>query len=1095
MKKLILIVIFFANINVAFSQGDYRAAGEIKNEIPEGNLLSNPDVSAFQKVNMFDMNLYTGKANINIPIYEIKTGDLSIPIALNYDTGGVKVDDIATSVGQNWSLSAGGSISRIIKDFPDNEISYGLFAENDWDLGVILNPELNYIGYNRPLRSPDIYNAHQDYLVWGAINRYAVYSEGIGPLTGAPFDTGVQINRDDYQRDFCPDLFIANAPSLNTKFTCINNSTKEIYPNSLDTFTTTFLDNSGNKMTSYLVDVRIYNGFGFGNSGFSHYGRTGKLIKDFFSFQITNEKGFVYDFNQEEVSETFLAKPNVMIDYPTNGGISEQNENMRTLMNNYSKKVHTWNLGSIKDTKGNNISFQYETYNNGNVLKNKSGGKTVEINSLPNLLNTCIINSGEFYQYLKNHFLEIVFKKDIMKKRLSKIVFNEGEVNFSYAMLRDDYIGEKALTEITVKDIFGVVIKRTTFNYAYYNSKENCSSPECKRLFLVSINEVSSTGEILTHEFEYNQANMLPKKESLEQDYFGYYNNNGLANANNSQNEFSPKLFFYENNGKNSLLPFQRTDVTNHVLVNGEIDLTPNSNSLKGLLNKITYPTGSELHLEYENNTFQFLNQNYTGGGARIKNQKIYDNGLLKKQLNYEYKEEDNKSSGYMNNFPVYGNLQVYKSNPFQCAKFAAYDKPKVNIELTNGNYIGYSRVIEYEIGKGKTIYLFSSPKEIQNVSEIKTPLPVNHLSVPNTMPSDNISCMTALVNNSAFPSIANIDYDYMRGKLLEKKVFDETNNLLQTEKNDYINRDFVETNLSKTFVLSYNDPSSGLNYGLKVASKIKSSQYLLSKSTSKDYFGSQDVTNVFDFSYTNSYPFISKVKATTSTGVTETYNYYPFDSEVSGLPYMTNLISENRIGELIKQKRFVDYNLTNSTLKNYDLFQNSVTNYIPNGFGYVPFTTNYNQYLSKSISTSKGTNPSQEESIITKRDFRGNIIEYRNKGNFYIVILYGYKQSLPIAKIENATYTEVQAYEANLQNISNTGTEANLISALNSLRTALPNAMITTYTHKPLIGVSSVTDTKGNIQTYHYDSFNRLQFVKDKDGNILSENEYNYKN
>jgi hypothetical protein len=54
---------------------------------------------------------------------------------------------------------------------------------------------------------------------------------------------------------------------------------------------------------------------------------------------------------------------------------------------------------------------------------------------------------------------------------------------------------------------------------------------------------------------------------------------------------------------------------------------------------------------------------------------------------------------------------------------------------------------------------------------------------------------------------------------------------------------------------------------------------------------------------------------------------------------------------------------------------------------------------------------------------------------------------------------------------------------------------MITTITYKPLIGVSTITDTKGDKQTYHYDSFNRLQFVKDSSGNILSENEYHYKN
>jgi YD repeat-containing protein len=53
---------------------------------------------------------------------------------------------------------------------------------------------------------------------------------------------------------------------------------------------------------------------------------------------------------------------------------------------------------------------------------------------------------------------------------------------------------------------------------------------------------------------------------------------------------------------------------------------------------------------------------------------------------------------------------------------------------------------------------------------------------------------------------------------------------------------------------------------------------------------------------------------------------------------------------------------------------------------------------------------------------------------------------------------------------------------------------MITTYTHIPLIGVSTITDPKGDKITYTYDAANRLQNVKDKNDNILSENEYHYK-
>ncbi len=53
----------------------------------------------------------------------------------------------------------------------------------------------------------------------------------------------------------------------------------------------------------------------------------------------------------------------------------------------------------------------------------------------------------------------------------------------------------------------------------------------------------------------------------------------------------------------------------------------------------------------------------------------------------------------------------------------------------------------------------------------------------------------------------------------------------------------------------------------------------------------------------------------------------------------------------------------------------------------------------------------------------------------------------------------------------------------------------LTTYTYDPLIGVTSITDPRGETIYYHYDNFNRLEYVKDAQGKILSENEYHYKN
>jgi YD repeat-containing protein len=72
---------------------------------------------------------------------------------------------------------------------------------------------------------------------------------------------------------------------------------------------------------------------------------------------------------------------------------------------------------------------------------------------------------------------------------------------------------------------------------------------------------------------------------------------------------------------------------------------------------------------------------------------------------------------------------------------------------------------------------------------------------------------------------------------------------------------------------------------------------------------------------------------------------------------------------------------------------------------------------------------------------------------------------------------------------------DAQLISEFQTLRQNNPNVQITSYTYDPLIGVTSMTDARGNVMYYEYDNLNRLKHVKDKDGNILSENLYNYKN
>ncbi len=141
------------------------------------------------------------------------------------------------------------------------------------------------------------------------------------------------------------------------------------------------------------------------------------------------------------------------------------------------------------------------------------------------------------------------------------------------------------------------------------------------------------------------------------------------------------------------------------------------------------------------------------------------------------------------------------------------------------------------------------------------------------------------------------------------------------------------------------------------------------------------------------------------------------------------------------------------------------------------------------------------------KYDNIGNPEEYALEDGTHTVIVWGYNKQYPIAKIVNATYepnqtnTISEAQQTAINNAVTASTndtsdalENTLRDKLQLLRNAFPKAMITTYTYDPLIGVTSVTDPKGYTMFYTYDGFNRLQYVKDHNGNLLSENEYNYK-
>jgi hypothetical protein len=78
-----------------------------------------PTASALGQYGNVPVGLYTGSAQVTIPLYEVEQGSLSLPITLSYNSGGNKVADMASWVGLGFSLNAGGCITRTVYGLPD----------------------------------------------------------------------------------------------------------------------------------------------------------------------------------------------------------------------------------------------------------------------------------------------------------------------------------------------------------------------------------------------------------------------------------------------------------------------------------------------------------------------------------------------------------------------------------------------------------------------------------------------------------------------------------------------------------------------------------------------------------------------------------------------------------------------------------------------------------------------------------------------------------------------------------------------------------------------------------------------------------------
>lgn len=174
--------------------------------------------------------------------------------------------------------------------------------------------------------------------------------------------------------------------------------------------------------------------------------------------------------------------------------------------------------------------------------------------------------------------------------KIDEINSTGGEkIKFNYVSRLD--IEDQLLSSIDVYQP-GASAKLKTYlfayQYAYSNSTQYDNSYVLDnsyryRPFLTSITESSADGSLTKqHSFSYNDINALPPRLSFAKDHYGFFN--GKANA--TLVPRPPDLYWQ------GLLPAANA--------NREVDT---NYCLKGLLTKVTYPTGGEDNIVYEPNS------------------------------------------------------------------------------------------------------------------------------------------------------------------------------------------------------------------------------------------------------------------------------------------------------------------------------------------------------------------------------------------------------------------------------------------------------------------------------------------------------------
>ncbi|MBR4192484.1 MAG: hypothetical protein IKQ86_07480 [Prevotella sp.] len=746
-------------------------------------------------------------------------------------------------------------------------------------------------------------------------------------------------------------------------------------------------------------------------------------------------------------------------------------------------------------------SLPSEEYFYSPVIYKTMDGETnsfqVTFGKYDNAKNTLLYSDGRDPQVASRHGRLSYY---IRSARISKITGSNCTVNFEM----DKSDENKNLKKIQIIDnSSNTILKTIEF---YYRRASNH-----KRDFLTTIKFITSTNgttNVETIRLDYNGLSSglpeIPDPGTRSVDFWGYLNL-GVSNNDIAVPQMKVKV-------TKDINPFDSQEET---LTIG----SPNKRGaneacmLKGMLKSITYPTGATSEFVFESNRAK-INRNgyyspksefhivdmltsvqsnvYHIGGLRIKeiitkeknkelNHRtfVYGDGITRiaDGVNYflrwqtKYYSRNNTDA---NGQQLYHPYQVVKGSYSHADFITLCAEPIIPITFPNGSPVLYNNVTEYNgtlnNNAGKTVYTYC----VSNISSAITDGTVN-----------------------IFPEL--YDTNYLLGSLASKKVYKKENSsykLMQEETYSYTKKDFPNDKIQgcQFNIREFADYDPYYLFGSYTSSPFELipsvvQQHVYSHSEYDSNNNKRTVNKKYQYDDTNSNLLTSMTTDNSDQSVTERY-YYPKDM-ANSQPY-NKMLAKNIISPVV-------------------MVESTGSTYLCQKIDYGAFTNkNGEEFYKPSSISKKYTSSGQYENVMKYNyDKNCNVTQITEKG-ITSVYIWSYNGQYPIACISNCTYEQLTSIISRdeLDEICNakepTSSHWTKIKEIGNLIMHGKTASITTYTYKPLIGVTSIADANGLTangvtKKYEYDGAGRLigEYLVMPNGSsyLIKKYKYNYAN